>query len=172
MKSKIGLYLAVFAFVITFIITRGKMIDGSAVFWRIVFNTVLSFLLGAGLEFLYKKYFVKSDKKEETGEIEASVSDVKETINENNNDKKGSSLDITVGESDIADSINNDEGGAESVQDEQKNNSFVPPPAKKKTSVGDGKAHVDGDFIVLENAKIPNDPKLIAQAIKTKLSDE
>lgn len=172
MKFKIGLYLAVFAFVLTFIITRGKMIAGSIVFLRIVINVVLSFFLGAGLEFLYKKYFVRSDEKEETGEIEASASDVKETINENNNDKKGSSLDITVGESDIADSINNDEGGAESVQDEQKNNSFVPPPAKKKTSVGDGKAHVDGDFIVLDNTKIPNDPKLIAQAIKTKLSDE
>ena len=172
MKFKIGLYLAVFAFVLTFIITRGKMIAGSIVFLRIVINVVLSFFLGAGLEFLYKKYFVRSDEKEETGEIEASASDVKETINENNNDKKGSSLDITVGEPDIADSINNDEGKTESVQDVQKNNTFVPPPQKKTTNTGDGKTHVEGDFIVLDDTKIPNDPKLIAQAIKTKLSDE
>jgi len=172
MKSKMGLYLAVFALVVTFIITRGKMIDGSVVFLRIVINMALSFLLGAGLEFLYKKYFVTSDKKDDAGKIDSSVSDVQETSNEKDNDKKGSSLDITVGDSDIADSINNDEKSAESVQDEQKNNTFVPPPAKKKTSVGDGKAHVDGDFIVLDNTKIPNDPKLMAQAIKTKLSDE
>jgi len=172
MKFKIGLYFGAFALVLTFIITRGKMIEGAVVFWRIVINVVLSFFLGTGLEFLYNKYLVTSDKKDDSETIESSKSAVLETSNEKANDEKGSSLDITVGDSDLADSITNKEEETASVQDEQKNNSFVPPPAKKKTSVDDGKAHVDGDFIVLENAKIPNDPKLMAQAIKTKLSDE
>ena len=175
MKIKIGLYLAGLAFVLTFIVTRGKIIEGSVVFRRMIVNTIVFFVIGVGVEFFYNKYFLKMTETSEEDEAEAEENfDAAASPEE----QKGSALDITVGEDstpEIAPSSEEDTSPEPYIESSAPSAETVapqPPPPKHTSVASNGKAKVEGDFIVYDDKKIPNDPKLIAQAIKTKLSGE
>ena len=170
MKITLGIYFSVFAFVLTFIITRGKIIEGAVIFRRMFFNAVIFFIIGTGLQFLYQKFFVKEPETED----QASDKDTEKKDIADENTSHGASLDVTVGDDDltaeVVGRVSEDNPGE--TQTSETSGNYVPPPPKKTSMSDDGKAKVDGDFIVYDDKKIPNDPKLIAQAIKTKLADE
>lgn len=163
MKSKIGLYLSVFAVILTFVLTRGKIITGNVLFRRLLINAGVFYALGLGLEKMYHLFFVplmhKEDAEDESGE------------------SVGRSLDATVGEEDDGSPLQPVAEGDEEIAGSLQNNEQEPyDPGQDAPSRPpydpDQKVRVKGDYIYFDDKKMPNDAKLMAEAIKTKLAEE
>lgn len=188
MKSRLGLILAGSAVVLTLLLTAGKVIETEVIIRRVIVNTILFYLIGLGLQFFYNKYLLGIIKEPEGEPAKANMSDseLDSIVNDPGlaSPNKGAKLDFKVGDSDMMDDIaipvameetSQNQGSANANRDEGPSKldamaDKVAGTAKKSTPF-ENKFEVRDDFILINDKKIPNNTKLMAEAIKTKLSE-
>ena len=168
LKSRFALIFAAVGLVLTFVITVGKLIDPGVLFIRYVINIALFFFIGLGMEFFYRRHLLPVLNRGEEQKTEPS--DILSTSRKDERGK-GNRLDLTVdGPVDPASGVSA---------------SAVMTPGQQMTGAesGDGKGpgpnplgphkdfEIHDDFIVINDKKMRNDPKLMASAIKTKLEE-
>jgi uncharacterized protein (UPF0147 family) len=188
MKSRLGLILAGSAVVLTLLLTAGKVIETEVVIRRVIVNVILFYLIGIGLELFYKKYLLGIIKESEgdPSRVSMSDSDLESIVNDPNvsPSEKGINLDFKVGDEDLtadlaiplsdeATSQNQEPASATQEEGSSKLDAMADKVAgtSKKSVPFENKFEVRDDFILINDKKIPNNAKLMAEAIKTKLSE-
>ncbi len=187
MKSRIGLILAAVALVLTLLLTMGKVIESGVVFRRIIINSIVFYLIGLGLELFYKKYLLGIIKEPEgqPSRADMSESELDSIINDpaSQGVSKGSTLDLQVGGGDdleseigfapLADLPEPEQIPAKNIEEQPSKPDAVADrvPGKKSAVPFQNKFEIRDDFIFINDKKIPNDAKMMAEAIKTKLAE-
>jgi hypothetical protein len=170
LKSRFALIFAAVGLVLTFVITVGKLIDPGVLIIRYVINIALFFFIGLGAEFIYRRHLLPALKQEE--EQKAELSDILSTSRKDQSGK-GNKLDLTV------------DGPIDPLSEVSAPAAAVAAPGQQTAGAesGDGKGpgpnplgphkdfEIHDDFIVINDKKMRNDPKLMASAIKTKLEE-
>jgi hypothetical protein len=142
---------------LTFLLTVGKIIEPGILLGRYVVNIAIFYLLGAGIPWAWQKFIEPVLNAPEKSEFEGMSS----ADSASDFASKGPSSDAYV--------PSNGSASSEAVE-------TVSAPSDSASAVpAKGKAHTDfeiqDDFIIIKDKKLPNDPKLMAEAIKTKLAE-
>jgi len=166
LKSRLALIFAAIGLVLTFFITVGKLITPGSLVLRYLVNIALFYGVGVGLDYFFRKYAVPALKQEADAKNDLSAVLSTERRQEAG---KGARLDLTV-DGPV------DASGAPSQ----------PPaegaPGGEAGETGGEKAgtnplgphkdfEIQDEFIIINDKKMKNDPKLMASAIKTKLGE-
>lgn len=167
LKSKTALVFAAVGLVLTFVITVGKVIAPGALVARYLVNTALFYGMGLGVVYLFRRYLLPVLKQAEEQKTE--LSDIL-SASRTEAPGKGGRLDLTVDGPAVPSSPAAEGAPADGAPAEAAAGADAKDPAKNPLG-----PHTDfeirDDFIVINDKKMPNDPKLMASAIKTKLEE-
>ncbi len=182
MKSRLGLILCGIGLVLALVVTADPMIENKIV--RILVICAVFYGIGLGLDIFYKKFILKIMKEQDGDPAKANMGEdeLNSLIHDPSSQDahKGGSFDFKVGdegdlgmaslmeESKVSTPINASSPVVSSKLEEMADK--VANPGQKRTPY-ENKFEVHDDFILINDKKIPNDPKMMAAAIKSKLAE-
>ena len=172
MKSRLGLILCGIGLVLALVVTANPMIEHK--FVRILAISGVFYLIGLGLDIFYRKFIAPVMKEPEGDPAQARMGDSEMNSLVNNpstsSESKGGRFDFKVGsdgDAPLAEAMPGSGSAAPSKLEEMADK----VSGKVRTTPYGDKFEVRDDFILINDKKIPNDPKMMADAIKTKLSE-
>jgi len=162
LKNKIAIVMACAGFVLTFFFTVGKIIEPFILLIRYVINILIFYLLGVAIPWIWDKFVlpIVENPVNENITTEKKV-DLTETVEQNYNDAS------VLKPEDVTETVNQNQN-VEGVTEEVTQNDTE---SIKKSYSPSKDFEIQDEFIIIKDKKLPNDPKLMAQAIKTKLSE-
>lgn len=140
--------------VLTFLVTVGKMVEPRVLLMRYLLNAAVFYALGVAAAWMWERLTSSLEEGGVSGPATPSESPAVPETSETSE-----MPEAPVGKA--------EEGGAEPLAEEG--------AAEVQATAAKTSPHTDfeirDEYIVIKDRKIPNDPKLMAQAIKTKIAE-